>query len=282
LDSRLRTAHQIENIAALPLIGVVPRIAAPSSGYGLFGSNRLLDSESETHASAIIINARPRVELLESYRALRMSLFQSPEGPPQVIMVTSSLPSEGKTTTSINCAVVLAQQGKPVLLVDCDLRAPRIHKALEIRAASGLAALLSEKPGVSDRQVIVHYSGVPNLHVLPAGRVQGNVWELLDSTVMKRKIAEWRQLYSHIIIDTPPVLSYSDALVLSAEADSVLLTISAGQTPRAALLRARDLLIGVNAKLTGVVVNGVDANSSDFCSYGYYGYERTPKRSSNQ
>ena len=214
---------------------------------------------------------------MESYRAVCMSMFSSTQDSPRLIMITSSLPSEGKTTTSINCAMVLAQQGKRVLLIDADLRAPRIRENLEIEESYGLTTILKQDTDFTDHEIIVEYARVPNLFVLPAGPVQENSWELLDSNLFKRKIEEWRQTYSYIIIDTPPVLAYSDALALAALADSVVLTVYAGKTPRPAFLRARNLLIGVNAKLGGIIVNCADIESSSYGSYGYRGYKQREK-----
>ncbi len=275
LDDRMHTALQIEDVAALPLIGVVPRI--PAGKTGLLTTNVLFGPKADTGSSAILANANPRGELMESYRAVCMSLFQSRQGFPRVIMITSSLPSEGKTTTSINCATVLAQQGRRVLLIDADLRAPRIREGLGIEASLGLTTILKQAPDIADSQIIIEYARVPNLFVLPAGPVQENSWELLDSPLFKQKVSEWRQAFSHIIIDTPPVLAYSDALALAALADSVVLTVFAGQTPKPAFLRARNLLLGVNAKLTGIIVNGVDLESSHYGSYGYRGYKQREK-----
>jgi succinoglycan biosynthesis transport protein ExoP len=273
LDTRLHTTLQIEDIAALPLIGVIPRIPA---GKNWFPSRTLTSgAESEVSISPILANPRPRAELVESYRALCMSLFQSPEESPQVILITSSLPSEGKTTTSINCAVLLAQQGKRVLLVDADLRGQKVGARLGIQAPWGLTTVLEETADATDRQIVVESVRVPNLYVLPAGPVLENSWELLDSEIIKQKIDEWRQEYTHIIIDTPPVLAFSDALALAPHVDSVILVVSAGQTPRPAFLRARNLLTGINARLTGIVVNGVDLETSDYGAYAYYGYKNS-------
>ncbi len=269
-DNRLRTPHEVECVTALPLMGVVPRVG-PGGDEFVNGTRNLLSASAGAATPAIIIQSHPKVELLESYRAMRSSILMSSEGAPQVIMVTSALPSEGKTTTSINCAVVLAQQRARVLLIDADLRAPRIHKVLGLHVTCGLSTLLAEKAEVRDRQAIVQYSRVPNLFVLPAGPSIPEPSQLLDSAVVRQKISEWRKAFTYIVIDTPPVLACSDSLVLSADADCVLLTAVSGRTPKSALLRARDLLLGVNAKIGGVVVNGVDLGSAEFSYYGYYG-----------
>ena len=266
LDATMRTPREVENVAALPLIGIIPLL--PENGNG--ASKKL--GRKERDSNATILQPQSRMALLESFRALRTSILMAGELPPKVIMVTSALPDEGKTTTSINCAVVLAQKGARVLLVDADLRAPRIHNVLGLNPAYGLSSLLGQGNDIADRDAVVQYSRVPNLFVLPAGPPSDDPSQLLDLGTMKKKIAEWRKVFAHIVIDTPPVLAASDCLILSSEADSVLLTMLASHTPRSALLRARDMLQQVNAKIAGVVVNGVDMNSSDFSPYGYYGY----------
>jgi capsular exopolysaccharide synthesis family protein len=266
LDNRLRTPWQVEGLTGLPLLGIVPQIATAGDDR----ETLLLSSGATGGAEHAATDPEHRRELVESYRALRSSLLSSALVPPQVILVTSAFPFEGKTTTSMNCAVVLAQKGTRVLLVDADLRAPRIHEILGMQVRCGLSTLLAETPGISDSQAIIQYSRVPNLFVLPAGPPHAEPSRLLDNIVMKRKLEAWRKVFTHIVIDTPPVLASSDSLVLSPIVDSVLLSILADHTPRSALLRARNLLVGVNARLTGVVINGVDINSRDFCAYRHY------------
>jgi capsular exopolysaccharide synthesis family protein len=180
--------------------------------------------------------------------------------------VTSALPQEGKTTVSTNTAMVLAQKGGRVLLVDADLRRPGIGKALGIKASAGLSTVLSGVDKVED--AIVPYAQLPNLHVLAAGPIPPNPVELLGSTVMKDYIARWRNEYDHVIIDTPPCLSVTDSVVLSVEADRVILVARSGQTPKAALRRASELLVQVNARVMGVVLNAFNLRSAD----GYYYY----------
>lgn len=268
MDSSLRSPHEVESFTSMPIIGMIPRI--PIAARNAYAKSSKSLSAGDAREDTVMIHAQPRVELLESFRALRSSILMSSSGAMvQVIMVTSALPSEGKTTTSINCAVVLAQAGARVLLVDADLRAPRIHRVLGLQNTCGLSSLLDHTGGNGDRNAIVQYARVPNLFVLPAGPLTSEASRLLDAKIFKSKVADWRKWFTHIIIDTPPVLACSDALVLSADVDCVLLNTLAGHTPKTALLRARDLLMNVNAKIVGVVVNGVDL--AEFSWYGYYG-----------
>jgi capsular exopolysaccharide synthesis family protein len=208
--------------------------------------------------------------MAESYRALRTSLLLSNLGsPPKVIMVTSALPQEGKTTTSINTAVVLAQKGVRVLLIDADLRRPSIHKTLGMGPHSGLSNVLTGSTTLE--QAITHTAILPNLFVLPAGTPPPNPAELLASANMRDVLTELRGQYDHIVIDTPPSLSVTDAVVLSPRADAVLLVIRSGQTTKQALRRSRDILTQVNAKVVGVLLNAVDLSSPDY--YYYYEYQ---------
>jgi len=213
---------------------------------------------------------RPQSQMAESYRALRTSLLLSNLGaPPKVIMVTSARPQEGKTTTSINTAIVLAQKGTRVLLMDADLRRPSIHKTLGMGPRSGLSNVLTGSATL--QQTIVTSPILPNLFIMPAGTPPPNPAELLASSNMRDLLAELRGLYDHIVIDTPPTLSVTDAVVLSPRADATILVIRSGQTTKQALRRARDILMQVNAHVAGVLLNAVDLTSPDY--YYYYEYQ---------
>jgi capsular exopolysaccharide synthesis family protein len=184
-------------------------------------------------------------------------------------MVTSALPQEGKTTTSINTAVVLAQKGVRVLLIDADLRRPSIHKTLGMGPHSGLSNVLTGSTTLDE--AIVRTALLPNLFVLPAGTPPPNPAELLASSNMRDVLQQLREHYDHVVIDTPPSLSVTDAVVLSPRADAVILVIRSGQTSKTALRRSRDILFQVNAKLVGVLLNAVDLSSPDY--YYYYEYQ---------
>ncbi|MFZ0999146.1 MAG: CpsD/CapB family tyrosine-protein kinase, partial [Candidatus Sulfotelmatobacter sp.] len=206
----------------------------------------------------------------ESYRALRTSLLLTNLGaPPKVIMITSALPQEGKTTTSMNTALVLAQKGIRVLLIDADLRRPSIHKILGMGPRSGLSNVLTGSATL--QQTITRSSILPNLSILPAGTPPPNPAELLASANMRDVLEELRGQYDHIVLDTPPTLSVTDAVVLSPRADAIVLVIRSGQTTKQALRRSRDILTQVNAKVSGVLLNAVDLSSPDY--YYYYEYQ---------
>jgi capsular exopolysaccharide synthesis family protein len=223
-----------------------------------------------TEAVELVTYRRPKSDISESYRALRTAILLSASGsPPKVMLITSALPQEGKTTTSINTAVVLAQKGARVLLIDADLRRPSIHKVFNIKPKVGLSTLLTGSSKVEN--TITHVPQLPNLFLLPAGPPPPHPAELLGSTIMKKYIAEWREQYDHVIFDTPPALSVTDSILLSVDMDCVVLVVRSGNTTKAALRRTRELLDQVNARVLGLVVNAVDVDSPDYYHYYYYG-----------
>jgi succinoglycan biosynthesis transport protein ExoP len=215
----------------------------------------------------VVALSHPKSEASEAYRALRTSILLAGGTAPQVLLVTSPLPQEGKTTTCINCGIMLAQQGRRVLLIDADLRRPSIHMRLKMKNERGLTNILTGRAIASE--CIVKYPEVPNLSVLTAGSSPPRPSELLGSEVINDLLSQWRKEYDHILIDSPPALSVTDAVLLSPKCDRVVLVIRAGQTTKGALSRARDLLLQVNAQVLGVVVNAVDLNAPQYYYYSY-------------
>jgi len=267
LDNTVRTTEQAQAISGLPPLGMIP-LGSKTAREGAASKRLMLATSNE--AVELITHVRPQSQMAESYRALRTSLLLSHLGaPPKVIMVTSALPQEGKSTTSINCAVVLAQKGVRVLLIDCDLRRPSIHKTLGMGPRSGLSNVLTGS--ITLKQAITVAPTLPNLDVLPAGTPPPNPAELLASTNMRDVLAELRDKYDHIVLDTPPTLSVTDAVVLSPRADAIVLVIRSGSTTKQALRRSRDILMQVNARVSGVLLNAVDLSSPDY--YYYYEYQ---------
>ncbi len=268
LDNTVRTSEQAQMISGLPALGMIP-LPTRTAREGA-NPKRLVIASSSKEAVEMVAQARPHSQMAESYRALRTSLLLTNLGaPPKVIMVTSALPQEGKTTTSMNTALVLAQKGVRVLLIDADLRRPSIHKILGMGPRSGLSNVLTGSATL--QQTITRSSILPNLSILPAGTPPPNPAELLASTNMRDVLEELRGQYDHIVVDTPPTLSVTDAVVLSPRADAIVLVIRSGQTTKQALRRARDILTQVNAKVSGVLLNAVDLSSPDY--YYYYEYQ---------
>ncbi len=267
MDNTVRTPEQAQAISGLPSLGMIP-LGSKSANRGATGKRLALTASKEVVET--VTQVRPQSQMAESYRALRTSLLLSNLGaPPKVIMVTSARPQEGKTTTSINTAIVLAQKGVRVLLVDADLRRPSIHKTLGMGPRSGLSNVLTGSATL--QQTITTSPILPNLFIMPAGTPPPNPAELLASSNMRDLIVELRELYDHIVIDTPPTLSVTDAVVLSPRADATILVIRSGQTTKQALRRARDILTQVNAHVAGVLLNAVDLTSPDY--YYYYEYQ---------
>jgi succinoglycan biosynthesis transport protein ExoP len=268
VDNSIRTPEDIENYCSLPSLGVIPSVAV----NGAIGKNgfKALPAGVRQFIPPVTMEQR-HSGTAEAFRALRTSLLlSSPGTPPQVILVTSAMMQEGKTFTALNLAVVLAQTGEPVLLVDSDMRRPAINKYLGIPMNRGLSACLA---GTEDPDaVVLKIEEVPGLNIVTAGHMPPYPSEMLASEAMPRLIRHWREKYRYIVIDTPPVLAVTDAVVCAGIADVVVLIARSEQTGRQSLLRARDLLRKVRANIAGVVVNDLSFNSVDYRQYyGHYG-----------
>ena len=270
LDNTVRTTEQAQMISGFPPLGMIP-MGSRTAREGANAKRLVIaTSNSSQEAVELVTQNRPQSQMSESYRALRTSLLLSNLGaPPKVIMITSALPQEGKSTTSISCANVLAQKGVRVLLIAADMRRPSIHKTLGMGPRSGLSNVLTGSASL--QQTITRSPVLPNLDILLAGTPPPNPAELLASTNMRDVLEELRGQYDHIVVDTPPTLSVTDAVVLSPRADAIVLVIRSGHTTKQALRRSRDILTQVNAKVSGVLLNAVDLSSPDY--YYYYEYQ---------
>ena len=210
--------------------------------------------------------------LSEAYRNLRTSvLLSSGTGrPPKMLLVTSSQAGEGKTTTAINIAVTLSQTGEKVILLDCDMRNPRVHRILGLENMNGMSTFLS---GNADLSSMIQQSEVPNLFAVSAGRIPPNPAELLGSPRMKQGLSLLDEYFDHVVIDSPPVLSVTDARIVSSLVDGVVLVIKGGETPKEAVQRTKRLLQEVHAHVIGTLLNNVDVRSADYYYYSkYYNY----------
>lgn len=208
---------------------------------------------------------KPKSPVSEAYRTLRTNIqFSSLDKKIKKIVITSSGPSEGKTTTSLNLAITLAQNGHKTLLLDCDMRKPSVHKKLKISNMTGLSDILVEETLLNKA---INKGPVENLDVVTAGTRPPNPAELLSSQRMMKFLEEVEKEYEYIIIDTPPVLMVTDAQVLSKYADGTLLVVASGEAEKDAVKRAKELLDKVNANIVGVVLNKLDTTRR-----GYYGY----------
>ncbi|HXT16811.1 MAG TPA: polysaccharide biosynthesis tyrosine autokinase [Gemmatimonadaceae bacterium] len=211
----------------------------------------------------------------EAYRTLRTNLMFSTFAPTtKVLVVTSACPGEGKTTTSTNLAITYAQQGFRVLLVDCDLRRPTVHKVFKVSSQPGVADVILGKATPTEA---IRESGVVNLSVLPAGTIPPNPTELLGSEAGRALLESLAKTYNVIIVDTPPLLLASDAAILGSTAGGVLLVVRAGRTERGTAQAAVQQLFAVGARVLGSVLNDPDAEvakyTSSYYNYYYYNYE---------
>ena len=250
-DDTIRTSEELEAITALPELGCVPFFTALArKKHRQLNPTNLLGS-GVASVSVLELNAQGA----EAYRSLcSLILLSSPENPARVLVTSSALPAEGKSTVSCNLAIALAQHGRRVLLVDADMRRPSIHGRPETADRPGLSTMFAKSGKYPVYQPI---SDLPNLNVLPAGPPPAHPTQILASSEMQQLMEAWSKEYDHVIVDTPPVLPFADAIVLASRADGVILVTRSGVSNRKALLRVRDLLLRSGANILGVVRNAV-------------------------
>jgi capsular exopolysaccharide synthesis family protein len=214
----------------------------------------------------IIAHFNPKSPITEQYRQIRNNInFASVDKEIKSIVVTSPEPSDGKSTTSANLAIVLSQQGKQVLLVDADLRKPSVHYAFNISNMDGLTSVLTKKISMEEAISNTH---IPNLKVLPSGVIPPNPSELLDSKAMEVMMEELKEAFDFVIFDTPPILAVTDSQIMANKCDGVIMVVASGKTRKEIAMKAKTLLEKANAYLLGAVVNGVDLRSGGY----YYEY----------
>jgi polysaccharide biosynthesis transport protein len=262
LDDTVKSPDDVDRYIHLPALALIPsREDMPRIGSM---------GHSGNESTALALTGDVRSPIAESYRHLRTSLLLSSAGqPPKTILVTSSQPSEGKTTTAVNTAFMLAQTGAEVLIIDCDLRRPRLHAHFEVPNSGGLTNLLSGDSNVD--QYLQSYERQPNLKVLTSGPVPPNPAELLGSDEMRRLLAQLSTRFAHIIVDSPPTISFTDASILSTMVDGVVLVVHGGRSSRAVVRRAKQQLIDVGAHIFGIVLNNVKLDKQhDYYYVGYY------------
>lgn len=203
----------------------------------------------------MIVSHNPKSSISEVYRLLRTKIpFFSKDQELKTVMVTSSQPGEGKTTTISNLAVTYAQEGKKVLLIDADLRKPSLHRVFSQINHQGLSSLLI---GHSSIQESVQKTSIDNLWLLPSGPVPANPSELIDSSGMRELLHQIKDQYDVILVDTPSVLSVSDSVIVSALCDGVIMVAAAGKVKKDHLKKAKEQLDHVNARMLGIVLNRV-------------------------
>src|SRR5712664_856517 len=274
MDNTVKSPDDVEALSRLPSLAVVPTFSESNADRSRV--KLLLGDASNGHEKRIELVAQhlPKSQMPEPFRALRTALLLSQaDHPPQVILVTSALPREGKTTAAANLAVTLAQLGDRTLLIDADLRKPGVGRLLNLGSGK-YAGLSSYLAGVSSLDLVtIQHPAIPNLSAIPTGPLPPNPADLLSSHNMTDAIAELRTKFKFIVIDSPPIMAATDAVILSVKTDGVLLVVRSGETPKEAFTRTRDLLNSVKCRILGVVLNAVDASAPDYYySYRYYPY----------
>ncbi len=256
LDNTIKTTEDIEQVIRLPSFGMIPEISH---------ERRMRMEKGASYPVELITHGHPKSMLSEAYRNIRTSVLLSfSERPPKRIAITSPNPAEGKTTTAINTAIALSQTGALVLLVDTDMRRPRIHRIFDGENGLGVSNFLS---GNTELESIIKKTEIPNLYYIPAGPIPPNPSELIGSNLFKGMMDSLGQRFDHIVLDSPPVLGFADSIILSSCVDGIILVVLGGKTPRETLQRAKEALLQVNAKILGVVINRVSLHRSD---HGYY------------
>ncbi|MGE0824671.1 MAG: GumC family protein [Candidatus Binatia bacterium] len=284
MDNTVKTPEEVQQYLGLPSLGVVPEFASLVHAPGVDGKpdseerdtkSQVGSTQSVSRALALssrmelVLSHHPLSVIAEAYRTLRTALFLSRAGEaPRTLLFTSATEGEGKTLTTVNTAVIFAQMGLRVLVIDADLRRPRCHKVLGVRNWAGLTEALT---GHRDVREVIKATTTENLFLLPSGAIPPNPAELVGSRKMQELVATLLQRFDCLIVDTPPIMPVSDALLMSRLVDGVVLVVNGQKTPRHIVKEARSRLVYARAKILGVVLNRVDMVQGDYAYYyGHY------------
>lgn len=292
LDDTVHSTDEVERLLHLPALAVIPSVAPAVRRKALAAASGGLQKRNGNsgHPSdnpELLMNVDGRSPLAESYRHLRTSVLLSTAGrAPRALLVTSSLPGEGKTTTAVNTALSLAQTGASVCIIDADMRRPRLRAIFGLAGGAGLSSILSSGMAEAEMLEIPEHDPVSGLNVLTSGPIPPNPAELLGSDQMRRLIVALQTKYTHVVVDSPPITSFTDGVLIATMVDGVLLVVHGGKTSRHVVRRSRQLLTDVGAKIFGVVLNNVDARSQDYYyykqQYYYQSYYRTDSEKEQQ
>lgn len=289
LDNTLRTPEDLERVVRLPCLGVVPAFELEAIGTATdLDTPGKLESKVEkitttsttapvplTEPSPVVFISEPKSLAAEAYRTIRTGLLLSQAGePPRTILVTSSQSSEGKTTMTLNLAASLSSAGGRVVLIDADLRRPRVDKALGL--TPGLPGVVDVITGTRTIEEVLITSSLKRVSLIPSGPIPPNPAELLGSIDMASLIDSLADHFDYVLIDSPPVLPVTDAVILSRYVDGVVLVVKGGMTPQRVVVDARNRLESVGASILGVVLNDVDVTGGDYYYYNryYYSYDQ--------
>jgi len=256
IDDTVKSPEDIEKRFDVPYLGSVPRFEPTQDGKG---------------ESDLLVLDDPKSRVAEAYRGLRTGiLFSTPDHSPRAILVTSATASEGKTVTSANIALIMARAGERTLLVDLDMRRPRLHKSFNSPNEQGVSNILV---GEGEWRSFVQEVAVPNLHFIPSGPIAPNPAELIASERMKKLIQEWTEAYDRVILDTSPIAAVTDPVLLSRLVDGTVILIHAGVTSRHIIASAIRQIRDVQGRILGAVLNDVDTRGGGYYYYHYYHHD---------
>ncbi|HWA74811.1 MAG TPA: polysaccharide biosynthesis tyrosine autokinase [Polyangiaceae bacterium] len=275
LDRTIKAPDEVERELAVSLLGVLPE-APDAHGAGRHSPRRRRGRAPAASLDGVpielAIHARPTSGMAEAVRAIRTNIvFMSPDNPHHTLLVTSAAPAEGKTTVACAIATTIAQAGQRVVLVDCDLRRPRVHAVFKRSNDWGVTSALLEPNSESS---IVFETEVPNLWIAPTGPIPPNPAELLHSEAFRAVLNRLRNQFDRVIIDSPPIVPVTDATVLSTLVDGVVVVVRASRTRKDLVRRAIKSLRDVGSRLVGVVLNAADVEGGSYGAYQYYSYRR--------
>ncbi len=260
LDNTLKGEDEIEEVLQVPFLGMLPSLAPT-------GARR--EMREDDPARDLYVARNPKSAQAEAIRSVRTNLlFMSPDKEQKRILVTSSSPQEGKSSVALNLAVAMAQNGAKVLLIDTDMRRPRLHRALGVSNEVGISTVLVNEARLADA---IKSTEVAGLSLLPCGPVPPNPAEMMHTERFREVLEELSQRYDRLILDSPPVVAAADAAVLSSQVDGVIYVARFKKTTKDLAKRMLRTLHDVNAPILGVVLNDVNLESQE---YGYYSYKR--------